>query len=470
MSFINNFFGSTQEEPEQQQPTQRPTTRSQSRNTPANLDLPLASFNGIARGRRSPSPQVVGHNANSAVVFAYDSTNVSQRILQNQSQTTEEGEFDSATEDESTTKAERNMSTIEELRAQVTAAVEAANAATAALVAASGLVTQQASQQPTAQIRTRKPELPEFDARNVEIWLKRMQSAYDRAGITQPKEKFAYLESKFAVGANPTIDAFLYGPATAEAWEEFIAYMKEEYGRTVRQEAQFLRGQFSRDNRKPSQMLAHLNEKTKRVSIDDIKKEIIISSLPTHVQQMIQERVRDLSAEETAAAADKYFDQEGRPLHSHAPTIQHVDSPQAEATRAGDDDDYDYSGSDVNAIRGRRGGGRGGFRNNNNNNRGFKPPQGFNNNNASGPPNRTGVKHRSHFNGHGGQQRTPPSAPSTSNASAAASASYNAPKTVILCHNHQRFGDKTITCQAGCSRWPEMQQRQQGNANAGNRM
>ena len=156
------------------------------------------------------------------------------------------------------------MSSIEELRASAAAAVEAANAATAALVAASGLITQQASQQPVTQIRSRKRELLEFDAGNIEIWLKRVQSVYDRAGVMLPKEKFAYLESKFAVGANPTIDAFLYGPATAEAWEEFTAYMREEYGRTVCQEAQFLRGQISRDNRKPSQMLAHINEKTKR--------------------------------------------------------------------------------------------------------------------------------------------------------------------------------------------------------------
>ena len=474
MPLFNGIFGSTPEEPEQQQPTQRPTTRSQSRNTPANLELPLASFNGVARGRpRTPSPRQVGHNANSAVIFAYDSTNVSQQLLHSQAQAEEAGEFDSATESSAIAASTAEMSTIEELRASAAAAVEAANAATAALIAATGLVSQQASQQQqTAQIRTRKPELPEFDAKNVEVWLKRVQSAYDRAGISLPKDKFAFLESKFAVGANPSIDEYLYGPATEESWEAFVAFLKEEYGRTVRQEAQFLLGQHSRDGRKPSQMLAHLNDKTKRVSIDDIKKEIIISSLPPNVQQMIAERVKELSAAEAAAAADKYFSQDGRPLHSHAPTIQHVGPSQAETTSPEDDyDDDGARGSDVNAIRGRRGGGRGGFRNSNNNNR---APRSFhNNNNYSGQgghnnnSNRAEYNHRSIHNGRGGQQQTPPSASSTSFNAAASS---NATKTLTLCQNHQRHGDRTITCQPGCSRWSEHTKRQQGNANAGNRM
>ena len=43
----------------------------------------------------------------------------------------------------------------------------------------------------------------------------------------------------------------------------------------------------------------------RKPSVDDIKKEIIIASLPPNVQQMIAERVRDMSAAETAATADQ---------------------------------------------------------------------------------------------------------------------------------------------------------------------
>ena len=350
---------------------------------------------------------------------------------------------------------------IEELRAAAAAAVEAANAATAALVAASGLITQQSSQQ-SLQIRARKPDLPEFDRQNIEIWLKRVQSAYDRAGIVQPKDKFAFLESKFAVGSNPSIDAYLYGPATEDAWNAFTAYLINEYGRTVSQEAQYIRGQFSRDGRRPSQMLAHIKEKVRRVTVDDILKEIIISSLPADVQQMVAERVKDLSAEQTASIADNYFDQEGRPLHSRPTSIQHIDTHQGE--NQGEEEDY----TDVNAIRGRRGGCggfRGGARGSFNNS--SRPHRPFNNNNNSGrnnfSSNRGLPNPRSSFTG--GQQRAPPNTSSASNASAAA----NTPKTVTLCLNHQRYGDKTYNCHEGCTRWPEMPKRPQGNDNAGKR-
>ena len=80
----------------------------------------------------------------------------------------------------------------------------------------------------------------------------------------------------------------MYGPATEEALQAFLTYLKDEYVRTIRQEAQFLRGQFSRDGRKPSQMLAHMKEKVKRVTIDNLLKEIVISSLPQNVQYTTQ--------------------------------------------------------------------------------------------------------------------------------------------------------------------------------------
>ena len=467
-----NLFGTTPDESSPQQPATRPTTRSQSRSNAAHLELPVdavSTFNGIARGRRSPSPLHVGHNANSAVIFTYDSTNVSQHIIQSQAESEAAGKFDDAVDDSGAATA--SMSSIEELRASAAAAVEAANAATAALVAASSLISQQASQQQLPQIRTRKPELPEFDRKNIDIWLKRVQSAYDRAGISLPRDKFAFLESKFAVGANPSIDAFLYGPATEEAWSAFTDYLREEYGRTVRQEAQFMRAQHSRDGRKPSQMLAHMREKVKRVTVDDILKEIVISSLPANVQQMIAERVKDLSAEETAAAADKYFDQNGQPLHSHSPPIQHIDSSQVELTH---EDAYDDDG-EINAIGGRRsnfrGNSRSGGRSNysNNNNRSSKSQF----NNASGPPNRMGVKNRFMNQGvpNNASSQRPLHSGASSNASSTANASAAAAplSQVTLCFKHQRFGDKAYDCQQGCSRWPEWQKKQQGNANAGNR-
>ena len=240
MSYFSGIFSSAanQEEQQPQEDQQRPRTRSQTRVD--NLQLPannaVNTFNGIARGRRTPSPRPVGHNANSAVIFQYDSTNISQRILQPQSHSNA-ADAASSIDLPSQSPIMSNTASIEELRAAAAAAVEAANAATSALAAAANLVAQQGSQQQQTQIRTRKPDLPEFDPRNIDIWIKRTEAAYDRAGICLPRDKFAFLESKFAVGANPSIDAFLYGPANDDTWSSFLTYLREEYGRTVRQEA-----------------------------------------------------------------------------------------------------------------------------------------------------------------------------------------------------------------------------------------
>ena len=461
-----NLFKSTQEDDDDQQ-DRRPVTRSRSREAPGHLNVPnssIASFNGVARGqqlgRRTPSPRPIGHNANSAVIFQYDSTNVSQQLLGAQSQHSDAEEREdlqhSATP---TSKMSTSEQSIEQLRASAAAAVEAANAATAALVAAAGVISQQQAQHTAQPIRTRKPELPEFDSKNVEIWIRRVQSAYDRAAIVLPKDKFAFLETKFAVGANPAIDAYLYGPATEEAWTSFLAYLREEYGRTVRQEAQYLRGQFSRDGRKPTQMLAHMKEKVKRVTVDDILKEIIISSLPPSVQQMILERVKDMTADEAASVADRYFNQDGRPLHSSSSSssIQHVDAPQVESTHAGDRDDYNDSAdaAEINAIRGQRAGARNN-NNNNNNKRPFKP---FNNN--GGNYNKGNNKPRSNF--------TPAFSHPSSNTSSAPNAAASSSKAPIICMSHQQYGDKSYTCQQGCSHWPEFQRRQAGKGNAGKR-
>ena len=458
MSYFSSIFkGNADETEQQQQPQeeQRPLTRAQARAQATALELPsssvgISSFNGIARGRRTPSPRPPGHNANTAVTFSYDSTNISQQTRHHQEDFHNTDEFDNASSSAFLSSPTAKMNTpasIEELRAAAAAAVEAANAATSALAAAAGLITQQSAQQQTQQ-RVRKPDLPEFDPKNIEIWIKRMQAAYDRAGIVLPKDKFAFLESKFAVGSNPSIDAFLYGPADEANWTAFITYLRNEYGRTIRQEAQFIRSQHSRDGRRPSQMLAHLKEKVKRVSVDDILKEIVISSLPTDVQQMIVERVKDATAEQAAEMADKYFDQEGKPLHSRPSPIQHIDATNMETI--GEDD------ADINAVNGRRAnfrprGGASG-------NRFTKPFSSYNsnnnNNNGSGPPNHMGVKNQSGSFG--------ASSNAASNASSTPSAAASSSKTNVLCYNHQRYGDETRVCQKGCSKWT-------GNGSAGSR-
>ena len=135
----------------------------------------------------------------------------------------------------------------------------------------------QALAQATAgQPRPKKPELPDFDKKNVDIWIHRVQAAYERVGIVSARDKFAHLESKFDVGLNPKINEFLYGQATATNWDAFLAYLREEYGQTRRQEAALMLQPLQRNGMRPSQLLASLKEKTQKVTVDDIRKEKII--------------------------------------------------------------------------------------------------------------------------------------------------------------------------------------------------
>ena len=459
---------------------ERRTTRSQ---TAANLQLPSSSnASGVGRARpRTPSPLPIGHNQNSQVIFTYDSTNLSQLAQRQQQQPdlhASDFEDEEASESSSAAATQHTMTssmTPDEMRASVTAAVDAANSATEALKAATtfmssmqqqqeqlqnviALQQQQLQQQQTStQAKVRKPELPEFDAKNIDVWLKRINAAYERAGIVLAKDKFAFLETKFRVGANPKIDEYLYGPATDSTWSDFTSYLKTEYGRTVRQEAQFLRGQHSRDGRRPTQMLAHILDKVKRVSIDDIVKDIVVSSLPADIQRMMADKVMDMTAEQAAVMADNYFDQDGRPLHGGSnSSISHVapnPTQSAPSEEAADD-------TDVNAIQ-RRGGfrPRGGA----NSNARFSRP--FNNASAA-QPNRMGYKNRSGFH-EGAAAQHPSNVSSTSFRNPAASATNNA-KNPSLCRNHDKFGDAAYTCHPSCSRWSDMQ-RKPGNGQAGNR-
>ena len=58
---------------------------------------------------------------------------------------------------------------------------------------ATTMETNQNHQPPRPQ--RKKPELPPFDPANIQIWIRRVNAAYSRAGIDTAKDKFAYLGS-----------------------------------------------------------------------------------------------------------------------------------------------------------------------------------------------------------------------------------------------------------------------------------
>ena len=106
----------------------------------------------------------------------------------------------------------------------------------------------------------RKPDLPPFDAKRIEEWLRRVENAYTRASITSPQDKFAFLEGKISVELNPKINEFFNGPATADNWTALKDYLKKEYGRTRQQQAATLLDGVRREGRRPSQLFAQIKE------------------------------------------------------------------------------------------------------------------------------------------------------------------------------------------------------------------
>ena len=94
-----------------------------------------------------------------------------------------------------------------------------AETAAAAAAAQASVQTVQALQ--NLQLGKRKPELPEFDVKHIDIWIRRTEAAYICAGITLAKEKFAFLESKISVEFDPTINEFLFGDPTEANWTDF---------------------------------------------------------------------------------------------------------------------------------------------------------------------------------------------------------------------------------------------------------
>ena len=295
----------------------RPGTRSQAGNLLPPLELPL-NRRGLGRGRsRTPSPVAPGQ------------------------------QFQFPPPEPEAIMAERlDMAEIHRIAAA--AAAEAAAAAVAAAFATQASLTHTV----TESVHKRKPDLPKFDAKNVELWIKRMEAAYSRAAITTAKDKFAFLESQFDVGFNPKINGYLFGDPTDDRWTEFLAYLRKEYGRTQQQKAASVLDGISRDGRRPTQLLAFIDDRLDNVSVDDIKKEMLLCQLPREVRHALSEAAETATAEQLAQQADHYFDREGKQLNAASGTA--VNAIQEDNTVNAED-------GDINAAFGNQSRGRNNF-------------------------------------------------------------------------------------------------------------
>ena len=326
---------------------------------------------------------------------------------------------------DSATSTQSNMADHEALRVL---------AETAAASAAAQASTQTAAALQNLQIGRKKPELPTFDVKHIDIWIRRTESAYIRAGISGAPEKFAFLESKIPVDFDPRINEYLYGEPTSENWNSFLTYLRSTYGKTRRQEAASILDGTRRDGRRPSQLLSKIKEKAGQATIDDIFKELIIREMPQAVRHSLVDRIDELTAQETADLADRYFDQEGRPLNqqSSVASVAPETTPEARQTTCSDEE------GDINAL-------------------GARPKSRF----SSKPPQKSftpafGSNSGTSFAPRGGNNNFRPKNPNHTPRPFNAGQPKGKSSLKSICHRHAKYGEETKFCEPGCMYWNKM--------------
>ena len=300
---------------------------------------------------------------------------------------------------------------------------------------------------------SKKPEIPAFDPKNIDLWIKRVDNAYRRANITDPKDKFAFLETKFAVDIDPCINSFIFGDGTEETWTEFNKYLKERYGRTKQQRAAVVLDGVRREGRKPSEMFAHILERIGELTVDDIVKEMVVRELPTEVQRVIHDKSQNLSGLETVKLADTFFDKDGKPVHRSAPAmVSHVDDVPGLADTTDDEADG------VNALGARPKSRPRRLRTNQPAQHSYQPPQ-----RSGNAPQRTNNRPRgkpwftpafNNFNGRPGE-RPPTSGGRQPTTEKRENSGAPTVRTVKLCKKHDLYGSNAHSCEPGCDKYQQ---------------
>ena len=252
-------------------------------------------------------------------------------------------------------QAQQDAQTMRIQQDRMTAALEAATQAAASATAALQALALANNTRPnsTPAQNRKRPDLPAFDKTKIHIWIKRVEAAYAREDVTNPKQKFAFLESIIGVNMGPIINGFMFGEATQVNWEAFLKHLSDTFGPTKEMRCGTFLDGVKREGRRPTDHLALIREKGKDVTIDDLEKQLIVRELPQDVQKLLQDKLEGKSALETAQMADQHFDQQGQPLNSNASicSINENTHPTPFSPISQQPDQYD----DVNAVSSRQG-------------------------------------------------------------------------------------------------------------------
>ena len=303
----------------------------------------------------------------------------------------------------------------------------------------------------TSQVQAlRKPDLPPFDKDNIETWIKRIENAYVRSNVTDSKHKFAYLERLFHAKDDSRINRYMWGTQTPEEWTAFLAYLRDRYGRTRKQEVQSLLSGVARDGRRPSDYAAHILELSENATIDDVRKEVFLQQIPKELTLHIASRIKDMTLQQTADVCDEFFDQNGKLINATDKTgVNHIASnlkqPQSQQQQQQQQHqsraisssfttpfEADDSDLEVNAVRFRAG-----------------QPQTFKVSNRSSSRGRSGASSNNNSNNNNNNYNNNRSTSSNrfGGASSSSSSSSSSKPQKKVCRFHTNWGEQAENCE-----------------------
>ena len=336
----------------------------------------------------------------------------------------------------------------------------------------------------TQHVRSlRKPDLPPLDKKNVDSWILRVEYAYTRAEVTRAKDKFAFLESKFAGCEDAKINELLQGN-TDDHWTQFLDYLRDIHGRTTEDKVNSLLNGFPRESRRPQQLASHIRERVGSITLDDVLKETLLKEIPSEVRQHAATAIKDLDFQRTADHLEIYFDKQGRvlnssrastsinaisnkpqqqqrksrPLQSAIKTETPSRNASASSSLSSEVNDFtaafdDATDTDVNAVRFKPNGQRQSFNvANRSQSRGRNQNVGQqSNNNNNSRPDQSGSRSANRYpsssraNNNNNTQQRPPTQTSNQTSNK-------------VCYYHETYGHKARSCVEGCLLWSSHQQ------------
>ena len=310
----------------------------------------------------------------------------------------------------------------------------------------------------SGQQKSRKPNLPPFDPKNIDTWIRRMNAAFDRLEITNPKLKFSHVDEKIQCDSDPIINEFMCGAPTQVKWDEFVEYLRDKHGKTTQQRADAIIAGTERENRTPSQLWAIMMDKAGKATLDDVHKQQLLKRLPQEVRQHLEGKIEGKTGKEVATLADVYFDKQGklknqtgtsninavRPPHQQPqPQPQPILRAPDSSTRSSEPP-LTYTSAftsgeespDISAVRFKQG-----------------QKQRFNVENQQGGRSQSRGRSFSRGNNDNSNSHQSNNRYSNNGGRFGGSSSSNHNNNKKVCHFHNKFGDKAERCEEFCMMW-----------------